>query len=248
MLDTQPDLLRWNRLGEERATHAGVIDRTPGQVQMSEIGAAQIRITQIATGQFDLGQIRVAHVGAAQIRDRLAVIQPFVRWVRSFSAREGNELIPALAKEQGLQTMVGLWIDDDLEKNEEELANGIEVAKAGYADILGVGNEVLLRGDLSEDELVDYLERAKAACPGVDVGYVDAYYEFVTHPRVADACDVILANCYPFWEGCPADFALPYMKEMYRQALGADVLHDGELLFGRHHEVIAGGVGIDHTV
>ena len=49
------------------------------------------------------------------------------------------------------------------------------------------------------------------------VGYVDAYFEFVDHPRVTAACDVMLANCYPFWEGCPAEHALLYMKEMYRR-------------------------------
>ena len=45
----------------------------------------------------------------------------------------------------------------------------------------------------------------------------DAYFEFEVHPRITEACDVILANCYPFWEGCPADHALLYMKEMYRR-------------------------------
>ncbi|MFT5481657.1 MAG: exo-beta-1,3-glucanase (GH17 family) [Halieaceae bacterium] len=156
-----------------------------------------------------------------QIRERLSIIQPYVNWVRSFSCTEGNELIPAIAHENGLKTMVGLWLGDDLEKNEEEMANGIAIAQAGHANILGVGNEVLLRGDLTEDQLIDYINRAKAACPGVEVGYVDAYFEFVDHPRISDACDVILANCYPFWEGCPADYALPYMKEMYRQAIAA---------------------------
>ena len=71
---------------------------------------------------------------------------------------------------------------------------------------------------MPEDELIDYINRAKQAVPGVDVGYVDAYFEFQVHPRVTEACDVILANCYPFWEGCPADHALLYMKEMYRRA------------------------------
>ncbi len=66
--------------------------------------------------------------------------------------------------------------------------------------------------------MLDYIARAKAALPDVEVGYVDAYFEFADHPRIADACDVILANCYPFWEGCPAEHALLYMKEMYRRA------------------------------
>jgi len=167
------------------------------------------------------GQGPGTQLGEAQIRERLAFIQPYTNWIRTFSCSEGNELIPAIAKENGLKTMVGVWLSDDKEQNEIELANAIEIANAGHADILGVGNEVLLRGDLSEEDLVDYINRAKAAVSGVEVGYVDAYFEFHVHPRVTEACDVILANCYPFWEGCPAEHALLYMKEMYRNAQAA---------------------------
>ena len=155
-----------------------------------------------------------------QIRTRLAVIEPYVRWIRSFSCTEGHELIPAIAKEKGLKTMVGVWLDDDREHNELELENALRIAKEGHADILAVGNEVLLRGELTEDELLDYMRRAKEGAPGVDVGYVDAYFEFVDHPRITEACDVLLANCYPFWEGCPAEHALLYMKDMYRRVEG----------------------------
>jgi exo-beta-1,3-glucanase (GH17 family) len=164
------------------------------------------------------GQGPGAIVSEAQIRERLEIIAPYVRAIRSFSCTDGHELIPAIAKERGLETMVGVWLDDDKEHNEEELANAIEIARAGHADILAIGNEVLLRGDLTEDELLDYISRAKQAAPGVQVGYVDAYFEFVDHPRITAACDVLLANCYPFWEGCPAEHALLYMKEMYYRA------------------------------
>ena len=155
----------------------------------------------------------------AQIRDRLAVIRPYVRWIRTFSCTDGQERIPAIAAESGLKTMVGVWLDQDRTRNDEELSNATAVANAGNADILAIGNEVLLRGELSSDELIDYMQRARAACPGVPVGYVDAYFQFVDNPNVADACDILLANCYPFWEGCPAEHALLYMKEMYRRAL-----------------------------
>ena len=153
----------------------------------------------------------------AQIRERLAIIEPYVRWIRTFSCTDGHELIPSIAREKNLKTMVGIWLDDDHEHNELELQNAIRVASEGHVDILAVGNEVLLRGDLSEDELLDYMRRAKEGAPGVDVGYVDAYFEFVDHPRITQACDVLLANCYPFWEGCPAEHALLYMKDMYRR-------------------------------
>jgi exo-beta-1,3-glucanase (GH17 family) len=157
-------------------------------------------------------------IGVDQIRARLDIIRPYTNWIRTFACSEGNELIPAVAKEAGLGTMVGIWLDDNRAQNEIEVANAIELANAGHVDMLGVGNEVLLRGDLSEDELLDYMQRIRQGAPGVPVGYVDAYFIFNTHPRIADASDIIFANCYPFWEGCPAEHAILYMKEMYRRA------------------------------
>ena len=154
-----------------------------------------------------------------QIRERLAVIEPYVRWIRTFSCTDGHELIPAIAHEKGLKTLVGVWLDGDREHNNLELENAISVARDGHVDILAVGNEVLLRGDLAEDEVLGYIQRAKEALPDIEIGYVDAYFEFADHPRITDACDVLLANCYPFWESCPAEHALLYMKEMYRRAV-----------------------------
>ena len=179
------------------------------------------KIHGITFSPYTEGQGPGTKIGEQQIHERLQIIRPYVNWVRSFSCTEGNEQIPRIAADNGLKTMVGVWLDDDRENNERELAGAIEVARAGHANILAVGNEVLLRGELSEDELIDYIQRAKQAVPGVDVGYVDAYFKFADHPRVTEACDVILANCYPFWESCPAEYALLYMKDMYRRAVQA---------------------------
>ena len=179
------------------------------------------KIHGISFSPYIAGQGPGTELGDAQIRERLAFIQPYTRWVRSFSCTEGHELIPEIAAEIGLKSMVGVWLDDDRAHNELEIANAIDIAMAGHADILAVGNEVLLRGDISEDELIAYINRVKKAAPNTAVGYADAYFEFDDHPRVTEACDVILANCYPFWEGCPAEHALLYMKEMYHRAVRA---------------------------
>ena len=61
----------------------------------------------------------------------------------------------------------------------------------------------------------------KQALPGVPVGYVDAYFLFEKHPRVTAACDVVMTNCYPFWEGCPREQALPYMQGMLARTRAA---------------------------
>jgi len=130
----------------------------------------------------------------------LTVISKNIKWIRSFSYTDGNENSPKIAKQQGLKTLVGAWLNDDLENNKKEINNLIDVTKQGYADIIAFGNEVLPREDLTEVQLITYINRVKVALPGIEVAYVDAYYEFEVHPSVTDAYDLILANCYPYWE------------------------------------------------
>ncbi|MGY8867176.1 MAG: glycoside hydrolase family 17 protein, partial [Methylophagaceae bacterium] len=156
-----------------------------------------------------------------QIRRRLEILKPYTQWIRTFSCTEGNELIPPLAKEYGIKTLVGAWLSDDKETNAEEIEGLINLAKQGYVDIAAVGNEVLYRKELTEAELLDYINKVKQQIPGTPVGYVDAYYEFTDRPQITEACDVILANCYPYWEGCHIDYSFLYMKEMYQQAVKA---------------------------
>ena len=100
------------------------------------------------------GQSPGAEISEPQIRERLSIIQPYTHWIRSFSCREGNQETPRIAHENGLKTMVGVVLSEDLELNEIELRNGIEVARAGHADIWAGGNEVMLREDLTEDQLI----------------------------------------------------------------------------------------------
>ncbi|MEE2526849.1 glycosyl hydrolase family 17 protein [Hyphobacterium sp. HN65] len=171
----------------------------------------------VAFSPYTDGQDNSSEVTEGQIRARMSMLAPYTRWVRTFSCTRGNELAPAVATELGLKTMVGAWIDADLENNEIELANSIAIAKRGDAGILAIGNEVMLREELTEDQLIAYIEKAKAEVD-IPVGYVDAYFLFEKHPRVAEACDVLLVNCYPFWEGYPIEHAHIYMREMYRRA------------------------------
>lgn len=160
-------------------------------------------------------------ISEEQIRSRMEIIKPYTKWVRTFSCTDGNELIPAIAKQNGLKVMAGAWLSDNKAMNEEEITNLIKVAKAGNADMVAVGNEVLYREELNEEELLDYINRVKKELPNIEVGYVDAYYEFSNRPAITEACDVIFANCYPFWEGCHIDYSLLYMKNMYYSALNA---------------------------
>jgi len=163
-----------------------------------------------------------------QIRNRLELIKPYTKWVRSFSCTDGNEHTPKIAKEQGLKTIVGAWIGADRIKNQKEIDSLIKLAKAGHVDIAVVGNEVLLRNELIEDGVLSYLKEVKEALANVPVTYSDAYYKFVESPKLIEACDIILINCYPFWEGTDIDSSTAYLRSMYNliksKSNGKDVI------------------------
>lgn len=175
----------------------------------------------IGFSPYEEGQEPGDQITEAQIRRRMEIIKPYTKWVRSFSCTDGNELIPKIAREYGIKTLVGAWLGTDEEKNEKEIQSLIKVAREGYVDIAAVGNEVMYREDLSEEELIGFIERVKDEIPEIPVGYVDAYYEFENRPRIVDACDVILTNCYPYWEGCHIDYSFVYMKDMFHRAVRA---------------------------
>ena len=175
----------------------------------------------LCSSPYEEGQEPGDTLSEAQIRRRLEIMKPYTKWIRSFSCTEGNELIPKIAKEMGMKTLVGAWLGDDLDINEKEISGLIELANNGYVDVAAVGNEVMYRGDLTEEELIQHIYNVKKQIKNVPVGYVDAYYEFEDRTNITEACDIILANCYPFWEGCDQDYALLYMKDMYNRAIRA---------------------------
>lgn len=150
-----------------------------------------------------------------QIKRRMDIIAPKAKWVRSFSCTEGNELIPKIAHQKGLKNLVGAWVSNDMHKTKIEIDGLISLANQGLVDIAAVGNEVLMREELSEEELLNYIKEVRKAIPAhIPVGYVDAYYQFVERPALVDACDIILANCYPFWEGIDNQIAVDSVELM----------------------------------
>lgn len=212
---------------------SGYSQKTIPGINLNEISEAELKalwhktlgegIHGICFSMYEDGQKPGDDISIEQVECRVLKLKPYVKAIRSFSCIEGNEFVPMMAKKHGLNTLVGAWLGDDKDDNEAEIEALVKLAKEGYVDVAAVGNEVLYRGDLTLEELVGYIKRVKDALKGtgVPVGYVDAYYEFSRHPIIVEHSDVILANLYPYWEGCPIEYALGHMQAMYGQVVDA---------------------------
>ena len=160
-------------------------------------------------------------VSDEQIERRLKILKPYTNWIRTFSSTDEHARIAQIAVDMGFKTLVGAWLSDDLKSNDNEIEGLLELASKGLVNIAAVGNEVIYRKELAENELISYINHVKENINNIPVGYVDAYYEFRDRPKITEACDVILANCYPFWEGCASEYSLLYMKDMFQEAIKA---------------------------
>jgi len=165
----------------------------------------------------DLG----TQVSEAQIRELIGIIAPYTQWIRTFGCTNDLEVVGKIAHEYGLKIAVGAWLSKDLSANEAEIASLINIGKAGEADLLIVGSEVLLRNDLTEAQLIDYINRVKSAVPGIPVATADTYGELLSHPAVMAAGNVVLPNYYPYWEGVNVTKAVVFIHQKHKEIIAA---------------------------
>jgi glycoside/pentoside/hexuronide:cation symporter, GPH family len=213
-----PGKLRALSAGLNLNTHSGLdfSGKTTAELKAMFAQTLQNGMHGICFSPYAEGQNTSDTLSETQIRRRVDIIAPHTQWVRTFSCTQGNELTPKVAREKGLKTLVGAWISSDKARNEREIQALVQLAEAGLVDIAAVGNEVLQRNEASEAEIVAYLRRVRELLPKhIPLGYVDAYYHFLDKPELVAACDVLLINCYPFWEGADNAHALQYMQRMY---------------------------------
>ena len=114
---------------------------------------------------YESGQQPGDTISEDQIRRRMEIIQPYIKWIRSFSCTDGNELIAGIAHEFGIKTLAGAWLGTDPDINAREIEGLIRIAREGHVDIAAVGNEVLYRGDLTKEELLAFMRDFKEAVP-----------------------------------------------------------------------------------
>ncbi len=191
------------------------VDITTTELQVQFAQTLKAGLHGICFSPYREGQDTSSKLTATQIDDRMSIVAPHAKWVRAFSSTNGNELISLSAKSQGIRTVVGAWISSNKAKNQLEIESLIKQAKSGMVDIAVVGNEVLLRNELTLEELLGYIAQVKTALPEIPVAYADAYYQFIENEQLVDACDMILANCYPFWEGCDISKSTAYLNDMH---------------------------------
>jgi exo-beta-1,3-glucanase (GH17 family) len=149
-----------------------------------------------------------------QIWDDLLRLRHMGNTIRTYASSGIQGAIPAWARQVGLRVIPGADLGRDEEENDLEIRSLITLTQEVALDSVIVGNEVLLRGDMSEEELIAYIERVKASVD-VPVTTAEIGSTLLQHPRVVDAADYYLVHLYAFWDGIPIEQAARHVVDQY---------------------------------
>ncbi len=147
---------------------------------------------------------RTTRVEPSQIEEDLAKLSRLTGCVRTYSIEKGLDQVPAIAQRLGMKVIQGLWLSRDRERNRVEIDATVTLAQR-YPDAIiavVVGNEVLLRGELSAADIGAVLREVKAKV-AMPVTYADVWEFWLRNRDLLQAVDFITIHILPYWEDFP---------------------------------------------
>lgn len=158
------------------------------------------------------------HIDADQIEQDLRQLKEITDCVRTYSLENGLDQVPAVAaKVGGMKVLQGIWLSSNRTKNYEQAGLAIRLIKQ-FPDVITsviVGNEVLLRGEMTTADLVALIRLVKTQV-GVPVTYADVWEYWLKNREVYDAVDFVTIHILPYWEDFPirAKFAAAHVEQI----------------------------------
>jgi exo-beta-1,3-glucanase (GH17 family)/cellulose synthase/poly-beta-1,6-N-acetylglucosamine synthase-like glycosyltransferase len=152
----------------------------------------------------------------AEVEADLALLADKTYAIRTYTVEGVMAKVPALARKYGINVALGAWLEKDPEKNEVEIQTLIKVARENYKNVVRiiVGNESLLRGDLTSKQLAGYLDRVRQAV-NVPVSTAETWDIWYNHKELGDHVDYICIHLLPYWEGISNDRAVEYSVDHF---------------------------------
>src|SRR6185369_15722767 len=155
-----------------------------------------------------------------QIAQDLAQLAKITDCVRTYSIENGLDQVPALAAKVGLKVIQGIWLGSNRLKNLAQISTGVRLAKEypGVITALVVGNEVLLRGEMTTSDLAATIRSVKSQVT-IPVTYADVWEYWLRNREVYDAVDFVTIHILPYWEDLPirAKYAAAHVDDIRKR-------------------------------
>jgi exo-beta-1,3-glucanase (GH17 family) len=144
------------------------------------------------------------YIAPEQIAQDLAQLAKISDCVRTYSMENGLDQVPALAAKAGLKVILGIWLGSNRLKNQAQVSTAVALTKEfpGVITAVVVGNEVLLRGEMTTSDLAAIIRSVKSQV-SVPVTYADVWEYWLRNREVYDAVDFVTIHILPYWEDFP---------------------------------------------
>jgi exo-beta-1,3-glucanase (GH17 family) len=172
-------------------------------------------------------------VTAEQIDEDLTLLSRYTGCIRTYSVEYGQDQIAGVAQRHGMKVLQGLWLSHDAAKNQQQIATVIALARK-YPDVIRaiiVGNEVLLRGDLSLADLESAIREVKAQV-SQPVTYADVWEFWLRYSDLQNFVDFVTIHILPYWEDfpLPASLAAAHVDDIRKKVAAA--IPNKEIMIG----------------
>ncbi|MBI5589769.1 MAG: glycosyltransferase [Deltaproteobacteria bacterium] len=179
------------------------------------------RIQGFSFSPFQQGQSAIDGIlpSETEINSDLALLADKTNAIRTYTVQGVLARIPEMARKHKLNVTLGAWISADLERNEAEIESVIQLTRENWRNVVRVvvGNESLLRQEVTSKQLIDYIDRVRAGIretgSRVPVSTAEPWHIWVKHPELAEHVDFIATHMLPYWEGVQLDRAVDYIVD-----------------------------------
>ena len=140
----------------------------------------------------------------AQIEQDLAQLAKVSDCVRTYSVDFGLDQVPEIAQRHGLKVLLGLWVSSHTDRTQYQISTGVALANK-FPDVVRaviVGNEALLRGEVSPAMLAETIRGVKSRVK-MPVTYADVWEFWLRYRELASVVDFVTIHILPYWEDEP---------------------------------------------
>src|SRR6201992_1724022 len=164
--------------------------------------------------------VPTTRISSEQIAQDLAQLAKISDCVRTYSIENGLDQVPGLAAKAGVKVIKGIWLGSNRLKNAAQISTVVGLTKA-YPDVITavvVGNEVLLRGEMTASDLAATIRSVKSQVT-VPITYADVWEYWLRNREIYDAVDFVTIHILPYWEDFPirAKYAAAHVDQIRRR-------------------------------
>ncbi|HKO87149.1 MAG TPA: glycosyltransferase [Burkholderiales bacterium] len=144
----------------------------------------------------------------------MKLLSSVTKRIRTYTSTE-NPAVVRLARAYGMNVTAGAWLDMREENNQKEIDALIETVRNNrHVDRVIVGNESVLRGEVSVKDLVRYLKEVRGKVR-VPVSTAEPWHIWLKYPELVRNVDFITIHLLPYWEGTPVEYAVDHVMNSY---------------------------------